>query len=132
MSKKSIIILLVFVAAALIFFVFWGIQSETSRSGSADDSGDPNSSTVYYYGKECSHCKELGDFLEKEGIAGKVPFAKKEVWHNPKNRKEMQERAESCKISGSNLAVPFVWADGKCFVGVPEAEKFFRQKAGLL
>ncbi len=98
---------------------------------SSDDSGDPNSSIVYYYGKECPHCKDLAKFLEDKRIADKVSFAKKEVWHNAKNADEMQKRADGCQVSKEGMGVPFVWSEGQCFVGGPDAENFFKQKAGI-
>jgi glutaredoxin len=129
MSQKTMIILGTVVLALLAIFTVWGLKTAPSEAPSPDDTGDPNASIVYFYGKECSHCKDLEKFLEENRIAEKVSFAKKEVWHNTKNSKELKRRADECGVK--DIGVPFVWAEGKCFVGGPDAEKFFREKAGI-
>ncbi len=132
MSQYTKVALIVALVVGILGFIVWGVMSAPSASApSSDDSGDSNSSIVYYYGKECPHCKDLEKFLEENHIAEKVSFAKKEVWHNTKNSREMQSRADECKIEKSSMGVPFVWAEGKCFVGGPDAEKFFKEKAGI-
>jgi hypothetical protein len=52
------------------------------------------------------------------------------VWHNKKNLNELQKRAGECSIA-EDVGVPFVWSEGKCFIGGPDAEKFFKEKAGI-
>lgn len=132
MSKYTKAFLAVVLVVGVLGLVVWGLNSAPSaHAPSPDDSGDPNSPIVYYYGKECPHCKDLEKFLEDNRIAEKVSYAKKEVWHNAKNSREMQSRADECKIEKSDMGVPFVWAEGKCFVGGPDAEKFFRERAGI-
>lgn len=127
--RASLITVLV---VGILSLVAWGVASVPSTNApSPDDSGDPNSPIVYYYGKECPHCKDLEKFLEDNRIAEKVSYAKKEVWHNTKNSREMQSRADECKIEKLGMGVPFVWAEGECFVGGPDAEKFFKEKAGI-
>ncbi len=130
MPRYAKIFLIAAAVVGIVGFVAWGIFSNSAVS-SADDSGDPNSPIVYYYGRECPHCADLEKFLEENHIAEKVSFAKKEVWHNQRNSSEMRARAEVCKLNPSDLGVPFVWAEGKCFVGGPDAEKFFKEKAGI-
>ena len=132
MARYTKVILVCALVAGVLGLIVWGVLSAPSASApSTDDSGNPNSPIVYYYGKECPHCKDLEKFLEENNIAEKVSFAKKEVWHNLRNSSEMQKRADECGIEKSSMGVPFVWAEGKCFVGGPDAEKFFREKAGI-
>ncbi len=132
MSRRNLFFLGAATAVFLVVFVAWGMMTSSSDTRSPDDSGDPNALIVYYYGKECSHCKNLEKFLEENNIAEKVSFAKKEVWHNKKNSSEMKKRATECGLKEENqIGVPLVWADGKCLVGGPDAEKFFREKAGI-
>jgi len=127
-----IFILVSIFVACVIAFVVWGLKTAPSAAvTSSDDSGDPNSAIVYYYGKECPHCQDLAKFLEDKRIADKVSFAKKEVLHNSKNADEMQKRADGCQVPKEGMGVPFVWSDGKCFVCEPDTENFFKQKAGM-
>ncbi len=87
--------------------------------------------TVYYYGAECPHCKDVSAFLDENKIAEKVKFEKKEVWHDTVNAKEMEDRAKICGLDVKNIGVPFVYADGKCHIGTPEVESFFKAAAGM-
>lgn len=131
MSQRTLLFIGSAVGALIVALVTWGIVSEAPPVISPDDSGDPNASIVYFYGKECSHCKALEVFFQENDIYNKVSFAKKEVWHNKKNAREMELRAKECNIEKENLGVPFLWEGGKCLVGGPDVEKFFREKAGM-
>lgn len=89
------------------------------------------SGIVYYYGEECPHCKDVAEFLEKNGIAEKVNFEKKEVWHNTTNAREMDAKVRICGLDKKNVGVPFLFADGKCFIGTPDVTGFFKKAAGM-
>lgn len=121
LDKKTIAILvgLLVVVASLIF---WGLQEAPAD--------DPNA-VVYYYGEGCPHCKAIDEFISANGIADKVSFEKKEVWGNKANASEMQRRAKVCGIQPEGMGVPFVYAEGKCFVGEPDVRKFFAEKANI-
>lgn len=121
-------------SAALIgiaAFVVWGMTAPSAVAPHDGSDAGNDSGIVYYYGEECSHCHELSKFLEDNKIAGKVSFVKKEIWHDRKNAREMDGRADRCNIAKKERGVPFIWADGKCFVGGPDAEKFFKERAGM-
>lgn len=107
--------------------IYWGLND----SGSAELTPDGAASIVYYYGEECPHCKDVQKFLEENKIAEKVSFVKKEVWHNSKNKNEMDIRAKSCGIGQEGMGVPFLFAEGECFVGTPDVIGFFKKAAGI-
>lgn len=86
---------------------------------------------VYYYGATCPHCLDVNEFLEENDIASKVEFAKKEVWNNKENASELSEAAQKCGINPGSIGVPFVFADGKCYIGGPKVKGFFKKAAGL-
>lgn len=113
------------VALIALFFVFRGAGSPQQDSGSGD------ASVVLYYGTECPHCKDVEAFIDENGIEGKVSFLRKEVWHDRANAAEMLSRAESCGIGRDQAGVPFLFADGQCYVGTPDVEGYFREKAGI-
>lgn len=131
MSQRNLLLIGGIAGVFVAAFVAWGIVSEVPPAASPDDFGDPNASIVYFYGKECSHCKDLEKFLSENSIYEKVPFAKKEVWYNKKNARDMESRAKECGLEKEKLGVPFLFSEGKCFVGGPDVEKFFREKAGI-
>ena len=86
---------------------------------------------VYYYGSGCSHCLGVNEFLEKNDIISKVNFVKKEVWNNKDNASELSEVAQECGINPGSIGVPFLFADGKCYIGGPDVEGFFSKAAGM-
>ncbi len=119
-----IVILLVLIGG----LVYWGLKDSGSVIEATPDNG---ASIVYYYGAECPHCKDVQDFIDQNDIASKVNFVKKETWHNSKNANEMEERAKSCGIQQEGMGVPFLFADGKCFVGTPDVITFFKKAASI-
>ncbi|QQS61646.1 MAG: hypothetical protein IPN70_01815 [Candidatus Moraniibacteriota bacterium] len=114
-------------------FVVWGFfLQETSAPTNVDikngDLGNPNAPVVYYYGDGCPHCEELQKFLDKEGVVYGEKLAKKEVWKNTTNNKEMMKKADLCNLEKENVGVPFVFAEDKCFIGA-EAKKYFESSS---
>ena len=126
--KNTIIGFVAVILALIGGLVYWGLQDSGSTSEATPDNG---ASIVYYYGAECSHCKDVQDFIDQNGIAEKVHFVKKEVWHNTKNASEMETRAKVCDIQKEGMGVPFVFADGKCMIGTPTVIDFFKKAAGI-
>ena len=120
-DKKRLYILSALIIVIISGFIIWGMKQ----------TGGPQSDIIYYYSKDCPHCQDVGKFLDDNKIAEKVQFEKKEVGSNVKNALEMQKRAGECKVDPKNLGVPFVWARGKCFIGEPDVENFFKQEAGI-
>lgn len=120
-----------FIAVILVLIgglVYWGLSDSGSAIEATPDNG---ASIVYYYGEECPHCKDVQDFIDQNKIAEKVNFVKKEVWHNSKNASEMNARAKSCDIQAEGMGVPFLFSEGKCYVGTPGVIGFFKQAAGI-
>ncbi|MEK7494263.1 MAG: hypothetical protein AAB615_00125 [Patescibacteria group bacterium] len=127
MPDKKILFIVGGVIIAILGLVVWGIQ-DAKESEVPVETAD----IVYYYGEECPHCKVIQEFIDKNDIASKVDFIKKEVWHNKKNSQEMQKRAEACGIAKEDIGVPFIaTVENKCFIGEPDVKKFFSEKAGL-
>lgn len=107
--------------------IWWGLKDGTGQTAALDPSA-----IVYYYGAECPHCKDLQAWIDANKIADKVSFVKKEVWHDSGNASELANRAKACGIQPEGMGVPFIYGgDGMCYVGAPDAEKFFSEKAGI-
>ncbi|EKE11416.1 MAG: hypothetical protein ACD_15C00084G0017 [uncultured bacterium] len=125
MDKKNIAVLgLLFVLAAGL--LFWNFSKEKNISQTP-----VNSDIILFYGEECPHCKDLEEFIKKNNIAEKVKFNYLEVWHNKSNSGIMMEKAQECGFAKDQLGVPFLYAKGRCFIGGPEVEKFFKEEAGI-
>lgn len=87
-------------------------------------------SLIYFYGSTCLHCIELSKFLEDSGINKKVAYQKLEVFSNPTNQELMNQAGLDCKLDTTQgMGVPFIYDKGKCYIGTPDAEKFFQEKA---
>jgi len=139
MVEKKIYIAAVVAIFLVVGVVVWGMnQPEKSNApaiekfGPAQSAGQPDQAgeIVYYYRSDCSHCAELSKFIDDNKIADKVAFVKKEI-HDQANSAEMQKRANECGIPESQLGVPFIYGKGKCYIGTPQAEDFFKQAAGM-
>jgi len=83
---------------------------------------------IYYYSSTCAHCKEVEEWMKKNKIEEKIKLEKKEVWYNRENAVELQEVARFCKLDPNAIGVPFLWADGKCYIGTPEVERVLSEK----
>lgn len=107
---------------------FWSTQA---RNNNVEQVSAGSQEVVYFYGEECRHCKDVAAFLEENKIAEKVQFEKKEVWHNKVNAAEMGEKANICGLDKRKIGVPFLFAEGKCYISTPEVEGYFKAAAGL-
>lgn len=114
----------------VIGFIVWGYfftpDASTGNSAKAGDYGNPNASVVYYYGDGCPHCADTQEYFDENGIEYGEDFAKKEVWKNKSNNDEMVRRAEECGLDTSRLGVPFLYAEGECFIGQPAVTGYFK------
>ncbi|TSD02303.1 MAG: Uncharacterized protein Athens071425_51 [Parcubacteria group bacterium Athens0714_25] len=145
MSKKNIFLsLIAIVLLAIVAISFFGkkanapekdVNVDNAKNSSLEKAGVKASKTsdeiIYYYGEECPHCKDVLKFLEENKIAEKVNFQKKEVWNDEANSNEMMEKVSECGLDPKSVGVPFLYAEGKCLIGTPKVEEFFREKAGI-
>lgn len=125
MEKKHGIALALGLAVVIVGLVWWGMAEEGMKE-TLDQSV-----TTYFYGEECPHCKDVRKFLDENGIEAKFSFVKREVWHDRTNAALMREAANVCALKPNEIAVPFVFSEGKCLVGTPKVIEFFKQKAGI-
>lgn len=107
------------------------VKEESAVANSEAASNFDESKIVYYYGAECPHCKDVLAYLDEKDIYTKVDFTKKEVWHDKKNGEELVQAALKCGLDPSKIGVPFVFSQGKCFMGGPDVMNFFGEKAGI-
>lgn len=125
MEKKT---LLFFGLAVIIFaggIIWWGIRDNTL-------SVDFNQNvTTYFYGQECPHCQKVSAFIDENKVAEKFSFEKREVWHDTSNASLMRTAAKICSLSSDQVAVPFIFSEGKCIIGETQAIDFFKQKVGI-
>ncbi len=118
----------------IVGFLVWGIffpERGSEKVQGDGDEGNPNASVVYYYGDGCPHCETVQNFLQENAITFGEDLAKKEVWKNTTNQKEMLDRARVCGLDEKSVGVPFLFADEKCFIGEPDVRGYFEEKMSI-
>ena len=117
-----------FISIALVVFAItlMGIVGiESKRQKTTQENFDTNGQVVdneivYYYGITCPHCDDVKDFIDSEDIENIIPLVSKEVYENRLNSQELISKAEICGLNTSNIGVPFLYSDGKCYSGSPD------------
>lgn len=125
MDKKNGIALGVGVLVLIVGLIWWGLQDETAKEVL------DQTVTTYFYGETCPHCIEVRKFLDENKVEEKFSFVKREVWSDRTNASLMREAAGVCALKADEIAVPFVFSEGKCLIGTPKVIEFFKQKAGI-
>jgi glutaredoxin len=125
MSKNILLISLV----SILFLVgaVWWLAGGTFGSKAAFDP----QKIVFFYGSTCPHCQEAEKWFEEQKISEKIAFERKEI-SSPIVQAELQQAVEYCKFDDSQgIGVPFLFAEGKCYMGTPDVESYFKQKLSL-
>ena len=78
-----------------------------------------------YVSKTCPHCRNVEDFIEKNGIKEKISFSQKEISQSIANAREFSARGAVCQISPNQLGVPLFWNGEKCLMGDQEIIQYF-------
>lgn len=90
------------------------------------------SKVTFFYSTSCVHCKQVEQFFTDQKIEEKITFERKEI-SIPTNLANLNEAVKYCKFDASNgIGVPFLFAEGKCYMGAPDVMSYFQQKLGLL
>ncbi len=123
LTTLAVSLLILILAAVMVFS--W---DKKNRQLEGEVKIPPKEAIVYYYGETCSHCQEVQKWMSEEKIEEKIKIEKKEVWNNQKNSLELTKVAEFCRLNSSSIGVPFLFADGQCFIGVPEVKRVLTEK----
>jgi glutaredoxin len=123
-KRKKIILGAIVVGIALVGLFVYSITRQSSTAS-------PTKDIIFFYGRECPHCKEAERFIEDNKIDQKLEFDSVEVWHNQDNADLLVQKARECGIADSRIGVPFVWSQGKCYLGTPDIEAFLKEKTGI-
>jgi len=119
--QKSV---LAIVAVSLILLA--GAVWSMSRKPTLDTSG-----VTLFYSTTCVHCKQVEEFIKANKVDEKVTIARKEI-SVPANMAGLNQAVEFCQVNATQgIGVPFLFAEGKCYMGGPDVEGYFRQKVGL-
>lgn len=110
------------------FYVFSQKDKKEQLIETVPEETQTEDQIIFFYGDGCPHCALVDEYLEKNNIAEKVSFSRKEVYHNRVNAKQLEEKAKACGMPTDSIGVPFLWDGEKCFVGDKEVIDFFKQK----
>ena len=124
MNKKYSLYFISILVVAIIGILFFTKHTKHSQQEAVQD----NSSIIFFYGDTCPHCKNVEKYFQDNDVHNKIDFEEKEVYKNTDNAKLLADKAKICKIEENEIGVPFLWADGKCYVGDEEIIKFFNEK----
>ncbi|MBU4380723.1 hypothetical protein L6255_04350 [Candidatus Parcubacteria bacterium] len=113
------------VAIALFVGIFLLLQANRPKLPSSDK-------VILYFGNTCPHCRDVEEYITENKIKEKVDIEEKEVYQDKINSAELALVALSCNIASDQIFVPFMYAEGKCLVGVEEIKQLLNSKAGLV
>ncbi|MCX8166855.1 MAG: hypothetical protein N3E37_03320 [Candidatus Micrarchaeota archaeon] len=82
---------------------------------------------ILYYGETCAFCKQLDEYIKSNQIDKKLIIVHKEVYFNKTNAQELMLKADECNLDKSNLAVPFLYHKGKCYIGINNCIKYLNE-----
>lgn len=128
MNKKMMIIVFSVAIIAIVAFIAWSLSQQKKET--QPESGD---FITYYYGSSCSHCKKVAEFISTNDMDSKLSIIKKEVTEkaNKQNADEWVAKAKQCNLDEKEIGVPFLYKDGKCYMGDVDAIDFLKKEAGM-
>ncbi len=87
--------------------------------------------TILFYGNTCPHCRTLEETFTTYQVEEKFQFERKEVYDNKANANLLGVAASNCGMNPNTVGVPFLYAEDKCFIGIPDIEKYVSEKTGI-
>ena len=124
MNKKIIIPTILF--AVVLVFSFAILLKGEAKNGKEDNKQE--SEIILFYGVGCPHCAKVEEYIKQNQIDKKISLVQKEVYYNQKNAKELQEKAQKCRLMANSIGVPFLWDGKTCIVGDQPIIDFLKQK----
>lgn len=116
------------IVSLVILILGWVLTGSFEKKDQKNLKLPSKNSVVFYYGITCPHCREVEEWMKKNKIEEKIKIEKKEVYQNQNNAKELEKVAEVCGLNTASIGVPFLWAEGKCFMGTPEVIRSLETK----
>jgi len=114
------------IIASLIGFLFL-VYTFTNRPQPKINVTFNQKATTYFYGTTCPNCKQLNAWIEENDIEKKVKYVKREVYYNRENAAMLEQAALVCQIPNNEIGVPLIFHKGKCYLGVPDAQKILTE-----
>jgi glutaredoxin len=121
-AQKAVVIFLIasFLVILSLYFVYINKKPKYS-----------NDEIIFFYGVTCPHCKNVEDFIDQNNLDTKLKITKKEVYYDEANRKELMDFAKKCNLKEDEIGVPFIYYDGKCYIGERDGINLLKSLAGV-
>lgn len=127
MKKEIILVIGIFFALFVGLFTVYTFTSQPIKTNQTDLKLNKQE-LIYFYGVSCPNCKNLDAWLKKNRVSRQVKFKKREVYYNKDNAELMRQAAVECSLDTTTIGVPFVYDQGKCYIGTPDAQALFESK----
>jgi glutaredoxin len=129
MNKQTLITgLLILLILGLISFVVLGSKNKnTAKIVPVNDK-----TLTFFYGNTCPHCADVEKWMKENKVEEKINIVKKEVYENKQNAKELESAATICKLPTDSIGVPFLFAEGKCYIGSPDVISYLLEKISAI
>lgn len=134
MNKQTVVTtILILVIVGLLTSIVLGSKNKSKTKG-ADTSPTTKTEVItdgaitFFYGNTCPHCADVEAWMKENKIEEKVSLTKKEVYDNIGNSIELTKIAERCGLPTDSIGVPFLYAEGKCYVGSPDVITYLTNK----
>lgn len=83
---------------------------------------------ILFYSDSCSHCKNVEEYINSNGIKDKLSFQELEVSKNQANASLLQKKARQCGLDpNQGLGVPFFFDGEKCLIGDQDIINYFQK-----
>jgi glutaredoxin len=110
-----------------LFRMFWEITlRETQQQGAPQQHALVKKNVVMFYDDSCPHCKNVEEFLTRNGLYTMFNIEKKEVSSDTANHAEMEKIFKNCLKSNGEMVVPMVYQDEKCAMGEEGSIRLFK------
>ncbi|MEM5801074.1 MAG: hypothetical protein QW474_03040 [Candidatus Aenigmatarchaeota archaeon] len=86
---------------------------------------------IFFYGVTCPHCKNVEEFINQNNLDSKISIIKKEVYYNQTNLSELMNYAKKCNLKEDQVGVPFIYYQGKCYIGDKECIELLKSLIGV-
>lgn len=133
-NKKILTFSFLLIIVIILGVIVWGSKNKKNNSSSSTSIKTrtfKSNIPIFFYGNTCPHCVDVEEWMNENKIEEKIEIIKKEVYNNKENAKELVEAAKKCGLPTDSIGVPFLFAEGKCFIGTPDVVNFLAQKAGI-
>lgn len=141
MKQTVITGIIILIIVGLLSVIVWGSKDkqveQTETQGEQTTNGVPptimvSDVPIFFYGNTCPHCKDVEEWMEKNGIEEKIDIVKKEVYDNRTNSLELTQVAMGCGLPTDSIGVPFLYTpEEECLIGTPDIINYLSDKVGL-